>query len=145
MGERAQRPRTGKSCFVFVFALRACVRACEAVRGSESQAFQGLGSLAGAPPTPLKTVDSPPGNGSPLPPNPPITLAWLYGYNYICINSLPFFSSLLASSRNFIHTSHSTTFLETPQQLTFSTPKKKATKNKYYLFLVMLENGRMKK
>ena len=27
-GKRAQRPRTGKSCFVFVFALRVCVRAC---------------------------------------------------------------------------------------------------------------------
>ena len=90
--------RTGKSCLVFVFALRACVRAklCE---GPRVDLFRVLGLW----PTPERTGRKPsiptPGLGPRLgprlghkkgprvgprvppspPPNPPITLALLYG------------------------------------------------------------------
>ena len=53
------------------------------------------------------------------------------------ISPLTFFNSLLASLRNFIHTSHSATFLETPKKLTFLTSGKK--EKEVVLSLVMLE------
>ena len=40
LGGESAATRTGKSCFVFVFALRACVRACEAARGSCTRDFR---------------------------------------------------------------------------------------------------------